>query len=123
MGKYLRTLARFPEMCLMKNRAVQCCNILTSPEGVDSLSGQNTLGAIQHARVGLVQTALLDHLILNTNISQLKPPNTACQPSYLILDQKLDSLNGGGGGLGDSSSHAGEHEVLGKSQFLVSHVE
>ena len=60
-------------MGLMNTRKMQGsaglgCNILTSPEGVDSLSGQNTLGAIQHARVGLVQTALLDHLILNTNI-------------------------------------------------------
>ena len=43
---------------------------------------------------------LLDHLIL-------------------VLDEQLDSLNGGGGGLGDTSSNTSEHEVLSKSKLLL----
>ena len=103
--------------------AGQSCNILTSPEGVDSLSGENTLGTVQDTRVGLVQTTLLDHLILNTNIRELKPGQATRQPTDLILDQELHSLDGGGSGLGDSRSNAGEQKVLSESQFLVRHVE
>ena len=47
---------------------------------------------------------LLDHLIL-------------------VLDEQLDPLDGGGGGLGHASSHAGEHERLEESKLLVSHNE
>ena len=47
---------------------------------------------------------LLDHLIL-------------------VLDEQLDSLNGGSGSLGDTSSHAGEHEGLKEPKFLVCHLE
>lgn len=38
------------------------------------------------------ETALLDHLVL-------------------VLDEELDALNGGGGGLGDSGRHTTHHEV------------
>ena len=41
----------------------------------------------------------------------------------LVLDEELDSLDGGGSGLRDTSSHAREHEVLGKSQLLVRHCQ
>merc|ERR1719220_543965 len=75
---------------------------VSSPEGVDSLRCQHTLGAAQHSIVGLVKTTLLDHLIL-------------------VLDEQLDPLDGGGGGLGHASSHAGEHERLEESKLLVSH--
>ena len=92
-------------------------SIFTSPEGIDSLGGENTPGAVQNSRVGLVQTALLDHLILNTNNKRV----ISSSYKYLILDQKLDSLDWGSGGLGDASSHAREHKVLSKSQFLVGH--
>ena len=112
-------------MCLMKNtrkmQAALGCN--TSPEWVDSLGGQHSLGAVNDAIVGLVQTALLDHLILNTNIRELKPGQATRQPTDLILDQELHSLDGGGRGLGDSRSNAGEQKVLSESQFLVRHVE
>merc|ERR1719427_1803506 len=77
---------------------------ISSPEGIDSLGLENSHGAVSHPLVGLVQPALLDHLIL-------------------VLYEELDSLNWSSGSLGDSSSHAGEHEVLSESQFLVSHVD
>merc|ERR1719328_52717 len=73
---------------------------ISSPEWVDSLSLQDPGGTINDASVWLVKTSLLDHLIL-------------------VLDQELDSLNGSGSSLGDSSSNSGEHEVLSKSQFLL----
>jgi len=66
------------------------------PEGSDAFRGQDALGAVDHAGVGLVEAALLDHLVL-------------------VLDQELDSLDGGGGRLGDARGHAGEHEVLEKA--------
>merc|ERR1719341_2306977 len=77
---------------------------VSSPEGVDSLSGQNPFGAVQYTIVWLVQTTLLDHLIL-------------------VLDEQLDSLNRGSGSLGDTSSHAGEHEGLKEPKFLICHLE
>merc|ERR1719278_1851203 len=77
---------------------------VSSPEGVDSLGCQHTLGAVKHSIVWLVKTTLLDHLIL-------------------VLDEQLDPLDGGGGGLGHASSHAGEHERLKESKLLVSHNE
>ena len=104
--------------------------LLPSSEGdVGDETSQNTgtshctPGAVQNTRVGLVQAALLDHLILNTNIGKLKPGQTTCQTPDLILDQELHSLDGGGRGLGDSRSNAGEQKVLSESQFLVRHVE
>merc|ERR1719433_1033260 len=77
---------------------------VSSPERIDSLSGQNPLGAVQYTIVWLVETTLLDHLIL-------------------VLDEQLDSLNGSGSSLGDTSSHAREHEVLKEPKFLVCHPE
>merc|ERR1719209_857274 len=77
---------------------------VSSPEGVDSLRCQHTLGAVKHSIVWLVKTTLLDHLIL-------------------VLDEQLDPLDGGGGGLGHAGSHAGEHERLKESKLLVSHNE
>ena len=41
----------------------------------------------------------------------------------LVLDEELDSLDGGGSGLRYTSSHAREHKVLSKSKFLVGHRE
>ena len=50
-------------------------------------------------------THLLDHLIL-------------------VLDEQLHPLDGGGGGLGHTRGHAGQHEVLNEPQLLlVSHVD
>ena len=76
----------------------------TSPEWVNSLSPKNPGGAVDDPGVGLVQAALLDHLIL-------------------VLDQQLHPLYGSSNSLGDPSSHAGQHEALEESKFLVSHLE
>merc|ERR1719385_81702 len=72
---------------------------VSSPEEVDTLSPQDSLGAVNDALVWLVKSALLDHLIL-------------------ILDEELDSLNWGGSGLRDTSSNTSEHKVLNESKFL-----
>merc|ERR1719367_1804192 len=77
---------------------------VSSPEWVDSLSLQNSLGTVHNTIVWLVQTTLLDHLVL-------------------VLDEQLDSLDGGCGGLGDTSGDAGEHEVLKEPKFLVCHLK
>merc|ERR1740123_2659395 len=76
---------------------------VSSPEGVDSLSCQHPLGAVHHTTVWLVQTTLLDHLIL-------------------VLDEQLDPFNGSSGSLGDASGNAGEHERLEEPKFLVCHL-
>merc|ERR1719232_2374782 len=73
---------------------------ISSPEGVDSLGLENPGGAVNDPSIRFVKTSLLDHLIL-------------------VLDQELDSLNGGSSSLGDSSSDSGEHEVLSESQLLL----
>jgi len=75
---------------------------VTSPERGDTLGGQGSLGAIHDAGVWLVKSTLLDHLIL-------------------VLDEKLDSLDRGGGRLGDTGGNTREHKVLGESKFLGSH--
>merc|ERR1719151_416655 len=59
----------------LRREVTQHIGQVSSPEGVDSLSCQDPLGAIHHTVVWLVQTTLLDHLIL-------------------VLDEQLDSLNG-----------------------------
>merc|ERR1719445_3025803 len=73
---------------------------VSSPEGIDSLSLEDSGAAVKNTSVGAVKTSLLDHLIL-------------------VLDQELDSLNGGGSSLGDSSSNTSKHEVLNKSKLLL----
>ena len=78
---------------------------LTSPEWVDSLSLEDSGAAVHHTVVGPVQPALLDHLVL-------------------VLDQQLDSLDGGSHGLGDTGSHSGQHEVLKEPELLsITHSE
>merc|ERR1719225_2236611 len=77
---------------------------VSSPEGSNTLSGHHPLGAVKNTGVGLVQTTLLDHLIL-------------------VLDEQLDSLDGGGHGLGDTSGNTGQHEVLEEPKLLVTHLE
>ena len=66
---------------------------ITSPERNDSLISEGAHGAVPDTGVWLVQTTLFDHL-------------------RLVLDQELNTLDGGGCGLGDSGSNTGEHEVL-----------
>merc|ERR1719291_1650702 len=59
---------------------------ISSPEGVDALSLEDPGGTVDDTGVGLVETSLLDHLIL-------------------VLNKELPSLDGSCGGLGDSSRH------------------
>jgi hypothetical protein len=56
---------------------------VSSPEGLDTLIGNNATEAVGDALVGVGETAGLEHLIL-------------------VLEKKLDTLNGGSSGLGDS---------------------
>merc|ERR1712183_970209 len=77
---------------------------VSSPQGVDTLGLQYSGGAVNDTFVWLVKSALLDHLIL-------------------VLDEELDSLNGGSSGLGHTGSHTSEHEVLKESEFLISHFD
>ena len=72
---------------------------LTSPERRKALGLHRPGGAVNNAAVWFVQDSLLEHLAL-------------------VLDQKLDTLNGSGRCLGDSCCHSGQHEVLRESQFL-----
>merc|ERR1719145_585158 len=76
---------------------------VTSPEGDNTLGGQHPLGAVKDSGVGLVQTTLLDHLVL-------------------VLDEQLDSLDGGSHSLGDTSGNTGQHEVLEEPKLLVTHL-
>merc|ERR1719153_1595029 len=69
---------------------------VTTPQWVDTLCGKDTSEAVNDSVIRLVQTTLLDHLIL-------------------VLDEKLDSLDGSGGSLGDSSSYTSQQEVLHKT--------
>merc|ERR1719391_1440617 len=59
---------------------------VSSPERNDAFGGQHSLGAVNDSGVSLVQTTLLDHLVL-------------------VLVEKLDSLDGGSHGLGDTGGH------------------
>merc|ERR1712088_1180301 len=77
---------------------------VSSPEGNNAFGGQHSLGAVKDSGVRLVQTTLLDHLVL-------------------VLDEKLDPLDGGGHGLGDTGGHASQHEVLKEPKLLgVTHL-
>jgi hypothetical protein len=71
---------------------------VSSPEWSNTLGGKGSLGAIHDAGVWLVESALLDHLIL-------------------VLDEELDSLDWGGDGLGDTGGDTREHKVLEEVKF------
>merc|ERR1712183_990669 len=76
---------------------------VSSPEGINSLSLQAPLGAVNDTLVWLVQPPLLDHLIL-------------------VLDKKFDSLNRSCSCLGYTSSNTSKHKVLNESKlFGISH--
>merc|ERR1719309_1223066 len=76
---------------------------VSSPEGVNTLSLQYPLGAVNDTLVWLVQPSLLDHLIL-------------------VLDKKFDSLNRSSSCLGYTCSNTSEHEVLKEPKlFCISH--
>jgi len=73
---------------------------VTSPEWDDTLGLEGSLAAVDDAGVWLVESALLDHLIL-------------------VLDEELDSLNRRGDGLGDTGGDTREHKVLKETELLL----
>jgi len=81
----------------------QAIGQVTAPQRVDALVLDGSGGAIDDAVVGLVQTALTDHLIL-------------------ILDEELDTLDRSGGRLGHDGGDTRKGEILGKSQLLIGHL-
>merc|ERR1719331_2746360 len=77
---------------------------VSSPERNNAFGGQHSLGAVKDSGVRLVQTTLLDHLIL-------------------VLDEKLDPLDGGSHGLGDAGGHTSQMKFSKNPSFLESHLE
>lgn len=73
---------------------------VTSPQGRDTLGSDGALSAVNDTVVRSVQSSRLDHLTL-------------------VLDQKLDTLDRGGDGLGNHSSGTRETEVLDEAQLVV----
>lgn len=59
---------------------------VAAPQGGGALRGDDTLEAVANAGVGTVETTGAEHLIL-------------------VLDEELDTLDGGSGGLGDGSGN------------------
>ena len=74
--------------------------IITSPEGENTLAGERPLDTVHDTGVRSIQASLLDHL-------------------GLVLYQQFDSLDGSGSGLGDGSGDTRQHEVLGESKLLI----
>jgi hypothetical protein len=85
---------------------------ISAPQGTETLLSNNTAGgsatiqlrnapeAIRNTLVGGGETALLDHLVL-------------------VLDEQLDTLDGGSNGLGDTSGNTTKEKVLIESDLLL----
>jgi len=73
---------------------------VSTPQGRESLIGNHTFETIPNTSIGTVQAARLEHLIL-------------------VLDEQLDSLNGGGGCLGNSGGHTTHQKIDGKGCEIV----
>lgn len=69
---------------------------VSSPEGGETFLLVGSAEAVTDTLVRRSQSTLLDHLVL-------------------VLDEKLDSLNGGSGSLGDGSGYTTHHEVGGEA--------
>lgn len=83
---------------------------VTTPQGHDTLVGRCPLEAVANAGVFTVETTGLQHLILLNELVRaplLAHPYT----TYLVLDQKLDTLNGSGSGLRDGGGDTTHQEV------------
>jgi len=87
----------------LRREVTQAIGQISSPQWVDTLTLDGSQRTVDDAIVRLVQAALTDHLIL-------------------ILDEQLDTLDGGGGRLGSDGGHARQGEVFNESQF-VTHFE
>jgi len=73
---------------------------VTTPEGSETLVPVGPAEAVTDTLVRVGETTLLDHLVL-------------------VLDEELDSLNGGSSGLGDSGRDTTHHEVDGEGPQVL----
>ena len=76
---------------------------VTSPEGEETLVTVGTRETVTNTLVGLGETTLLDlkgrefPSVCSTRTREMEPHHL-----ILVLDEELDTLDGSGGGLGDS---------------------
>ena len=75
---------------------------VTSPEGENALVTSGTREAVTNALVGLSKTTLLDLLQGEIRDALCILRRHVTNHLVLVLDEQLDTLNGGGGGLGNS---------------------
>lgn len=81
---------------------------VTTPQGQDTLVGGGTLEAVGDTGIAALETTGLDHLILSRGLEQgcslTRRPGERVATN-LVLDEELDTLDGGSGSLGDSSGN------------------
>lgn len=87
---------------------------VTTPEGGKTLLGVDTREAVSNALVGLGETALLDPK--GQQIFRLWEEKNS--HLVLVLDEELDTLDGGSGSLGDGGGHT-SHEEVGSERLEV----
>lgn len=75
---------------------------VSSPEGDETLLLVGTGESITDALVGGGKTTLLDLWKCDVSIAKCVQDERWTNHLILVLDQELDTLNGGGAGLGDS---------------------
>jgi hypothetical protein len=75
---------------------------VTAPQGENTLVGSGTAEALADTSVLAVETTGLEHLILEA-LLDVFPSSCAIgsDAPYLVLDEKLDTLDGSGSGLRD----------------------
>ena len=74
---------------------------VTSPEGEETLVTVGTRETVTNTLVGLGETTLLDLGKENSQESRTAVPAKLTDHLILVLNEELDTLNGGCGGLGD----------------------
>lgn len=74
---------------------------VTTPEGEDTLVLGSPAEALDDTVVLAVETAGLKHLILEAVLVRVSSWGIVAGASYLVLDEELDTLDGGGSGLRD----------------------
>ena len=74
---------------------------VTSPEGEETLVTVGTRETVTNTLVGLGETTLLDLGKENSQESRTAVPAKLTDHLILVLDEELDTLDGGSGGLGD----------------------
>merc|ERR1719456_331763 len=81
------------EVQRLRGEVAQHVGPVATPQGNDAVGSDDTLGALKNTVVLLVEDALLDHLVL-------------------VLDQQLNTLDGGRERLRDTGRHTTDHELL-----------